>query len=395
MKKNSFIDGFKSKIVLKISGRNTERFIRKLASNNINLLKIKYHKRNIIEITIYKEDYEKVLKLKSIYEINIVDASGLIKIKNVFKTNKILILFLIIGISLLVLLTNTIFKVEVVHTSSDIRTLLTNELKNYGIDVYTLKKSFKQIEQIKKSILDKYPDKIEWLEIETVGVKYIVRVELREIIKKEENTTTRNVVASKDALIKKVIAESGMIIKNINSYVKKGDVIISGNITLNEENKGVVDAKGKVYGEVWYTTTVEYPFNYYEERLTGNCKNIISFKFLNKSFDLFSTYKNKKVTSEVIVENKLLPIKLVKEKWEELIIVDQVLTEEEAIEKAVELANSKMKNDLSEDEYIIDNKVLKVDIKDNKVVLDIFFIVYEDITDYSEIVPEIPEEIEE
>ena len=391
MQKNSFIDKFRSKIVLRITGKNTERFIRKLSSNKIELLNIKYPKRNIVDITIYKEDYEKVIKLKSIYEIDIVDASGLIKIKNIFKINKILILCLIVGISLLLLLTNTIFKVEVVHTSNEVRTLLTNELKSYGMDVYTLKKNFREIEQIKKQILDKYPNKIEWLEIETVGVKYVVRVELREIINHQENNTTRNVVASKDALIKKVTAKSGMIVKGVNSYVKQGDVIISGNITLNEENKGVVDAEGKVYGEVWYTTTVEYPFNYYEERLTGNSKNVISFKFLNKSFDLFSPFKNKKITSEVIIENKLLPIKLVKEKQEELIIVDQVLTEEETIDKAIELASTKMKNDLSEDEYIINNKVLKVNIKDNKVVLDVFFIIYEDITDYSEIVPEIIE----
>ena len=394
MQKNSFIDKFRSKIVLRITGKNNERFIRKLSSNHIELLSIKYPKRNMIDIIIYKDDYEKVVKLKSIYEIDIVDASGLIKIKNVFKINKILILFLIVGISLLLLLTNTIFKVEVVHTSSEVRTLLTNELKSYGMDVYALKKNFREIEKIKKQILDKYPDKIEWLEIETVGVKYVVRVELREIINPEENNTTRNVVAKKDALIKKVTAKSGMIVKGVNSYVKKGDIIISGNITLNEENKGVVDAEGKVYGEVWYTTTVEYPFNYYEERLTGKSKNVISFKFLNKSFDLFSTFKNKKITSEVIIENKLLPIKLVKEKQEELIIVDQVLTEEEAIDKAIELASNKMKNDLEGEEYIIDNKVLKVNIKENKVVLDVFFIIYEDITDYSEIVPEIIEEEE-
>lgn len=391
MHKNSFIDKFRSKIVLRITGKNTERFIRKLSSNNIELLSIKYPKRNIVDITIYKDDYEKVMKLKSIYEIDIVDASGLIKIKNIFKINKILILFIILGISLLLLLTNTIFKVEVVHTSSEVRTLLTNELKSYGMDVYTLKKKFREIEKIKKEILDKYPDRIEWLEIETVGVKYVVRVELREIIDHAENNTTRNVVAKKDALIKKVTAKSGMIVKGVNSYVKKGNIIISGNITLNEENKGVVDAEGKVYGEVWYTTTVEYPFNYYEERLTGNFKNVISFKFLNKSFDLFSTFKNKKTTSETIIESKLLPLKLIKEKQEELIIVDQVLTEEEAIDKAIELASNKMKNDLEEEEYIVDNKVLKVNIKENKVVLDVFFIIYEDITDYSEIVPEIIE----
>ena len=126
MQKNNFIDKFRSKIVLRMTGKNAERFIRKLSSNNIQLLSIKYPKRNIVEITIYKDDYEKVIKLKSIYEINIVDASGLIKIKNVFKVNKVLILCLIVGISLLLLLTNTIFKVEVVHTSSEIRNLLTN-----------------------------------------------------------------------------------------------------------------------------------------------------------------------------------------------------------------------------------------------------------------------------
>ena len=186
MQKNSFIDKFKSKIILRITGKNTERFIRKLSSNNIELLNIKYPKRNTLDITIYKDDYAKVIKLKSIYEIDIVDVSGLIKIKNIFKINRILILFLIVGISLLLLLTNTIFKIEVVHTSSDVRTLLTNELKSYGMDVYTLKKNFKQIEQIKKQILDKYPDKIEWLEIEEIGTKYIVKVEQRKKNKEEE-----------------------------------------------------------------------------------------------------------------------------------------------------------------------------------------------------------------
>lgn len=393
MQKNNFIYKFKSKIKIEVKGRNVERFIRKLSSNHIELLEIKYPKRNIISLLIYKDDYEKVMRLKSIYEVDVIDASGLIKIKTIFKVNKILILFLIVGIGLLIFLTNVIFKIEVVHTSSEVRTFLTNELKSYGIDIYSFKKGFREIQQIKNEILNKYPDKIEWLEIETVGVKYVVRVELREIIEKEETNLMQNVVASKDALIKKVTAKSGMIIRNVNDYVKKGDIIISGNITLNDEQKGVVNAQGEVYGEVWYTTTVEYPFNYYEERLTGKYKNIISFKFLNKSIDFFSSYKNKKITSTTILENSLLPIKLVKEKQEELIIIDQVLTEEEAITKGLELAYDKMENDLKENEYIINSKVLKVNVKENKLVLDVFFVVYENITDYSEII--IEENVEE
>ena len=386
--KNSFINFFRSKIKLKVEGKHIERFIRKLATNNIELLNISYPSRNIVFITIKKDDYDKVMRLKSIYEIDVVGAGGLVKIRSVLRSNQILILFVIIGISLLILLSNIIFKIEVIHTSSQVREFLTNELKSYGLDIYSVKKSFKQIEKIKNKILDKYPDKIEWLEIETVGTKYVVRVELRKIPDKKEINTIRNIVAKKDALIKKVTATKGMIVKNINSYVKKGDIIISGNISLNEEIKGSVDATGDVFGEVWYTTTVEYPFRYYEEKTTGNKKNIISVKFLNKSFDFFSKFKDKKITTKTILENKLLPIKIVKEKQEELIIIDQFLTEEEAIDKALLLAKEKMNKNLKKDEYIISDKVLKTDIKQDKIVIDVFFSIYENITDYKDIIIE-------
>lgn len=392
--KNSFINFFSSKIKLKVEGKHIERFIRKLASNNVELLNILYPSRNVAIITINKNDYDKVIKLKSIYEVDVIGAKGLIKIKSSLKVNRIIILFITAGIGLLILLSNIIFKIEVVHTSSEVREFLTNELKNYGLDIYSVKKSFKEIEKVKNEILDKYPDRIEWLEIETIGTKYVVRVELRNIPQNKAANMIRNVVAKKDALIKNVKATKGMIIKNINSYVKKGDIIISGDISLNEEIKGNTDATGEVFGEVWYTTTVEYPFRYYEERMTGKKATVISIKFLNKSFDFFSKFKERKTTDDVIVQNKLLPIKIVKEKQKEILLIDKLLTEEEAIDNALLLAREKMNNSLKEDEYIINYKILKTNIKDDRVVVDVFFSIYENITDYKEITIE-EEKLEE
>lgn len=385
--KNKFIYKFRSKIELEIKGKHLERFIHKLARNHIELLDIKYFKESV-HIRIYKEDFPKILRLKSIYEVSVVDASGLIKIKKTISVNKIVIFAIIFGISLLIFLTNIIFEVEVVHSSGEIRNFLLSELKSYGMKEYSLKKNFKKITEIKNDILTKYPDKIEWLEIETVGTKYVVRVELREIPEKEEEEVKRHIVAKKDALIKHISALEGMIIKGTNNYVKKGDIIISGNVSLNDETKGVVSAKGEVFGEVWYTLTVEYPFIYYEERLTGKSKNVIAFKFLNKSFEFFSSFKDKKITEKILLKNNLLPIRLVLEKQEELIIVDQILTEEEAIDKAILLGQEKMEKELSENEYIVSNKVLKANIKEDRVVVDVFFVVYENITDYQEIVIE-------
>ena len=56
--------------------------------------------------------------------------------------------------------------------------------------------------------------------------------------------------------------------------------------------------------------------------------------------------------------------------------------------------NEQINMELEADEHIIKNKVLKVDIKENEVSVDIFFSIYEDITDYTEIVEEqVPENI--
>lgn len=391
--KNKILYKFRSKIELQIKGKHIERFIYKLAHNHIDLLDIEYFK-SCVHIKIYKEDYPKVLNLKSIYEVNVVDASGLIKLKKIISVNKIVIFAIIFGVSLLIFLTNIIFEVEVIHSSNEVRTLLSNELKSYGMKKYSLKKNFKEITKIKNELLMKYPDKIEWLEIETVGTKYVVRVELREIPDQDAQEINRHVVAKKDALIKKINALEGMVIKEINNYVKKGDIIISGNVLLNEETKGIVSAKGEVFGEVWYTLTVEYPFTYYEEQLTGKRKNIIAFKFLNRSFELFSSFKNKKITETILLKNNLLPIRLVLEKQEELVIIDQVLTEEEAIDKAILLGKEKMEKELNDGEYVVSNKVLKVNVKEDKVVVDVFFVVYENITDYEEIIPEVEENID-
>lgn len=386
--KNSFLEIFKSKLMLEIKGKNIERFIHKLATSKIELLNIKNIKKDVVKITIYKKDYIKLMNLKSIYEVSVIDASGLIKIRKLIKINKPLLVAIFFGLALLIYLTNVIFKVEVVHSSSEVRTFLINELKNFGLDKYTIKKNFKQLQSVKQQIIDKYPDKIEWLEIETVGTKYVVRVELRELPSKKEEANIRHIVAKKDAMIKLVTATAGEIIKNKDNYVKKGDIIISGNILLNDEKKGSVVADGKVYGEVWYTVSVDYPYSYYEEILTGKKKNVFSLKFLNNSFDFFKSFKNKKVDARVILENYLLPIKLVLEHQEEIYVVDQLLTEEETIDKAIEKGIEQMNMELEEDEYIIKNKVLKVDIKEDVVSVDIFFAIYENITDYVDIIEE-------
>ena len=375
-----------SKISLNIKGKNINRFIKRLRTKKIEILSLKYKNPNEADIIIYKKDYETVLKIKSIYDVTELDVFGLIKIKRKIKISKHLIVLTLIAFAIFLFFTHVIFDVEVIHSNKDIRNLLLNELKAEGIKKLSFKKSYNEISKIKEKILNKYPDKIEWLEIEEIGTKYTVRVEERTIVKEDENNTPRNIVAGKDGVLKKVIAEKGDIVKDMNDYVKKGDMIINGELIFNEKVTGKVRVEGKAYAEVWYVTKTEYPFATYTETETGKTKDIYAIKFLNHTLEFtLHKFKTKKIEEEDIVKHSLIPIKLVKQKQKETKVTDQILTVEEAIDKAKEKAENDIKKNLSKDEYIIRSKYLKSTVKESIVEVEMFFAVYEDITDYAEI----------
>lgn len=373
-----------NKIRLKISGKNIERFIKRLSTNNIDLLKITYLNKDVY-ITIYKKDYEKLISLKTIYDVNIVENYGIMKLEQI-KRYKYIIISSVICLFLIIFLSNIIFNVEVVYNDINIRKLITNELETYGISKYKFKKSFEEIQIIKENIKQKYKDKIEWLEIEEYGTKYIVRLEPRLIIDNKLDDTKQNVVAKKDAIIKDIIAKNGQIIKEINTYVKKDEVIISGNIYLNDVLKESVKAIGEVYGEVWYNVSVSYPYIYSEIKETGNYKENYTLKIFDKRIELdLSKFKEKRIKENIVLKHSFLPIFLVKENQSEIETISEVLTYEEAIDKAIQTAINKMDDNLNDKEKIIDYKILNTKVNNDKVVVDIFFTVYENITSYKTI----------
>lgn len=393
---NSILEKLKSKVNLKISGKNMERFIRRLYTHQIEILKLSYPNDKTVVITIYEKDYEKVMELKTIYEIDVVGTSGIIQVKRKMKIHRLFFLFLIFGFGILYFLSNIIYKIEIVHTNKELRTLLLRELDDRGIHEYSMKKNFSELEKIKEDIINHNRDKIEWLSIEAVGTKYVVRVEMRKIEKIKEKGEKRNVVARKSAILRKVEATTGEIVRNTNDYVKTGDIVISGDLKLNDETKEQVSADGKIYGEVWYKVTVSYPFAYQEITETGKKQTAYTIQFLNQKLQLFpwKYYKTKKVQEQKLLFHSFLPIGLLKEKQKETKEVDEINTEDEAISKASLLATKKMQSQLSDKEKIISQKNLKVEVKESRIELEIFFTVLEDITSYQNMIEEDTQNIE-
>ena len=120
----------------------------------------------------------------------------------------------------------------------------------------------------------------------------------------------KDIVASKNAVLTRVIAIVGEKVKFVNDYVNEGDIIITGNMLKPDNTSILLSAEGSVYGEVWYKVDIEYPYIYKEERITGKKKKVFVINFLNKRISLFD-FDNYRVSNNILFANNLIPINIV------------------------------------------------------------------------------------
>ena len=385
--KDKILKIFSSSIKIKVTGRNINNFLRRLINNNINIEKVIPISYKEIDLIIDYQDLEQVLKLKTIYNIKIVRYYGKLRVIKRIKKDIFILLSLLIGLLLIYTLSNVIFKVEVIHSNNNIIKLVTKELEDNGIKKYKFAKSYQDVEKIKKKILEDNKNTLEWLEIIREGTKYTVRVEERIINNKPKDNKIYNIVASKNAVIKNIYAESGEKVRSTNTYVKKGDIVISSDITLPNNEKISKTASGKVSGEVWYSINIEYPYQYHEEKYTGNKKKVLVLNLLNKRISFFDFHKYKTFNRNIkyIFNNNVTPISLTYEDEYETNIINEVYDFDTAKEKGIAKAKEKLLEKYPNIEEVSDVKIINEEDKETKISLNLFVTCLEDITEYQEV----------
>ena len=373
--------------LIKITGKDVRGFIRSLYKMHINLFNIRYIDNSVI-IKVNKLDYLKIKKIKTIYDIKIINYYGISKIDEFINKYKVFLSILLGGLLLLVFLTNIIFDVEILDSNKELTDKLMITLKEKGISKYKFVLRYDKKEKIKKEILDLYNNEIEWIEINRVGTKYVIELEERKVLNKDIDNTPRNIIAKKNGIITKITSTNGEIVAKVDSYVKKGDILISGAIHKNEEVVDNIKAEGKVLAEVWYTVTVELPYYYKEEYKTGKNNKHITINFLNKNYNLFrfDKYKNSSINNIFSIKNSLLPLSISLVNEEEIIVSEELLTQDKILDKAYEIGKNRLKEKLGKDILIKDEKKLKLEEKNSKIVIVIFYKVIEDITSYENII---------
>ncbi len=364
-------------IWVKFYNSNYYQLMLRLNNIGITIYDNKKDKDDIF-VKINKDDYEKIQKYLISYKKEISGLSGILKINWLIKKYLIFIIAIFFSTILLLFCNNLVFKIEIKNNNNNIQKLIKKELKKHNLTILKLKKSHKEIERIVNIILDNNKDTLEWLEIKYDGLVMIVNVTEKTIIKENTNYPYCHIIASSDAKILSLNLYRGVSLKEVNDYVIKGDIILSGDITYNEEVKNRVCASGEVYGEVWYKVKVEVPYKEEKIKYTGKNRYNFNIKFNDDTYNVFkSRIKNHKDQEINLYKLNDFEINLVKEK--EYIIDAKMLTEEEAYNKALKLAIDNVQLKLDKDEAILVKKVLKKEVNDSTIYLEVFIITKENI----------------
>lgn len=378
--KNRYLEKIDKRVKVKITGNNVKTYLKRII-NDIEIINMYPISKKEVHLILKYSDYKKLLKHKSIYKITILDYYGSIKIAKKIKKNYLLLISMFLGIILILILSKMIFKIEIIHQDEQIRTKIKAELNSYGIKKYSFKKNKEDLEKIKNKILNKNKDTLEWIEIIPYGTKYTIRVVERKINKDTTKYQYQHIVSKKNAIITEINAIKGEKVKFVNDYVKKGDIIISGNIQLMDNTTTLTMAKGSVLGSVWYIVDIDYPFVYQEDIYTGKSKKVYSIYFFNKRFSIFNfknfhSFVSKKKN---LITSNFLDIKLVSEKQYEVIIKDEVYTEEIVGVKAINYIKEKMMNDNKDIKDIKEVKILSTTINASSINFKMFVRTIEDI----------------
>ncbi len=372
-----------SHYIIKIEGRRPNSLLSLLIILKIPFIKKKETKDYLI-LEIEEEYFQKIKKLAPTYEITILKRTGKAYLIHLYKTKKIFLYSTIFAFLVIILLTNIIFSVRVVETDKEIKDMILTDLRENGITRFRFKVSYKRKEAIREKILEKEKDYLEWLEIEEIGTMYQVKVIRRINNPKEEELKPRSIVAKKKGRITRIEADYGEVTTKKNDVVDKGDTLISGLIKNKEEIKTKVAARGKVYAEVWYQVNLNLPTIYQEEIKTGNKKNTLEIIFLDKNIFISELFKyNNSISKEtVLYNNPLIPFRISFTKKEEIKLKQVAYQEDKTLKKIKKLAVDKLKQRIGNDIKILAINVLKKKASADKIEVELFFKVEEDITSY-------------
>lgn len=371
---------------IKVEGYFIEKFINNCLKNNIFLWNIKRKKSTIMTCNIGISDFKKIKTIlkKTKCRIKIEKKRGMPFIFNKYKKRKIFILLILIIAITIIILSNFVWNIEITGTEKIDNLELMQTLEKEGLSVGKFKPSLNTKEIINKIRLDR--DDIAWIGIELTGTNAIVKVVEAEgkpeIINEDEYC---NIVATKDGVVTKIMAQNGTPLVKEGDLIKKGTILIGGWLEGKYTGTRYVHSNGQVEAKVWYTQKERVYLKEAKKEETGQVENKYSVNINNFKINFnkrLSKFKNYDTIEEIkklkLFSNFYLPIEIVKTTYKEYNNTEIVHTVEEAKTIGIERAKDKLNAQIENTNNITDEQI-NVDENSEFVDVEVIYEVKENI----------------
>lgn len=304
-------------------------------------------------ITFQINDIKKLKDFEIIEEIN----NHKLRIKKIFKFHSFMIIFLLLILSFFYLMNKSIskiiFKDEDMYSKS-----VYEKVKSYLDDYLVFNFLNEDLITINKEL------RSEFYNYQWIGVKKEGNVLLIDIIDNKDNLTNSSdekessLYSSCDTVIEGYYIKQGSSTIKLNRSVKKGELLISGNIKHYDDVYEKVTAEGYVIGVVNEDVIIEVPITNDEIKRSGRKESKTLFIFNNKNINNPKcSFENFETEYKTIINLGFL--KVYKIIFYELIEDNIYNTEEKAVETALNIVDDEFyKNKKYDFEEIIAKRII-------------------------------------
>jgi len=384
--KNQWINFFIGYVEVKVTGQNVEPFLNELTRKNIKLIQLK---------RIGEDQVKFVVALNQVYKMRVIGRKypckitfhkrgGLPFLQKRMLSNFGFIMGMLLFLVTILLLSNVVWKVEVIGAKPETEYKILQELSKLGVEKGKFQFLIKEPDDIQRMLTQEI-EAITWVGVELRGTTYHLQVVEKEQPEIVEKTGKQQLYAGKKAIIRKMFVEQGKAVVNINDFVQKGQLLVTSYIT-DREGVDLLPAKGTILGEVWYRSDVVIPLKTEFDVFNGTEEMKHYIKVGKVSIPFWGFGKTEIEDSETETVDKplfflgwKLPFyyKTVTVREKETIVREY--TQKEAVNRGKEIAKTDLQKLIPKNSVIIGEKVLHERNESGKVVLSIHYQVLEDI----------------
>lgn len=346
---------------VEVEGYYIERFINICTSRKILIWNLKREKGVKLYLNIGIKDFKKLsaVSRKTKCKVKIKKKRGIPFLLNKYKKRKLFAILLLVLAIVINISSKYVWNIQIEIEENKQLENIEEDIKEAGIKE-GIRKDKLETEKIINEIRLKRDD-ISWMGIDIKGTNVIIKLvksdEKPEII----NTNNYcNIIAKKDGIIEKIIAQNGTSLVKKGDVVRKGDILIAGYMEGKYTERRNVHSLGEVKAKVWYSDKEIIYYN--QEKLidTGEVEDKIQIKFKNFQINFYKTLSKFEIYDTMYTEKNIkifsnfyLPISVVKVTNKEKVKEVNSYTIEEAKNIAIEKLTKRIEENIEEKNNII------------------------------------------